>query len=115
MRLAILGLALGMSCLAVSACGPKRVAVPIPIPAERMDCVTISDQRPVVPAEYVIDWTKVLTVDQARAEHQAFVTRLRQREQPISGYIVALEGQLFACSNDAAWLQDYQKRLPDPG
>ena len=115
MRQVLLAIALGTSCLAVSACGPKRVQVPIPIPDERMDCVAIKDQRPVIEPEYVIDWSGVVTVDQARAEHQAFVTRLRKREGPISGYIVKLEGQVFACADDAEWLRDYTADLIKPG
>lgn len=115
MRRLMLVAALGMSCLAVSACGPKRVQVPLPIPDDRMDCVAIPEGRPVVPAEYQIDWSRVVTVDQARAEHDAFVQRLRKREGPISGYIVRLEGALFACANDDEWLRDYSADLIKPG
>lgn len=107
--------ALSMCCLAVSACGEKRIQVPIPIPAERVDCVSIIDQRPTIPAEYVIDWSRVTTVGQARAEHEAFVTRLRQREGPVSLYIVEVEGALWACADDDQWLRDYLARLPEPG
>lgn len=115
MRQVLLAVALGTSCLAVSACGPKRIQVPISIPAERMDCVAIIDQRPVVPPEYVIDWSRVTTVDQARAEHQAFVTRLRKREELVGGYIIELEGTVWACANDDQWLLDYTNSLPKPG
>lgn len=107
-------LALSTFCLAVSACGEKRVQVPIPIPAERIDCVSIRDQRPTIPAEYVIDWTRVTTVAQARAEHEAFVTRLREREGPVALYVVELEGELWACADDDEWLRDYVRRLPAP-
>ena len=102
------------SALAISGCDQKRIEVPIPIPPERMDCVTITGERPTIPAEYVIDWTKIRTVDQARTEHKAFVTRLRERERPVAGYVVRLEGQLFACADDAAWLRDYTSRLQTP-
>lgn len=115
MRRLKLALALSMCCLALSACEPKRVQVPIPIPAERVDCVSIRDQRPTIPAEYVIDWSRVTTVGQARAEHEAFVTRLREREGPVSLYIVELEGELWACADDDQWLRDYIARLPEPG
>lgn len=79
-----------------------------------MDCVAAGD-RPAIPAEYVIDWSKVLTVPQARAEHETFVRSVRDREGVTVGYIVDIEGKLFACSSDAEWLRDFYGRLPDPG
>lgn len=115
MQRLILAAALSTCCLALSACEPKRVLVPIPIPEDRMDCVSIRDQRPTIPAEYVIDWSRVTTVGQARAEHEAFVTRLREREGPVSLYIVEVEGALWACADDDQWLREYTARLPKPG
>ncbi len=116
MKRRLLVLALSTCCLAVSACTEKRVQVPIPIPADRMDCTELTgDQaRPKIPAEYDIDWSRVTTVDQARAEHEAFVTRLRERERPVALYVVRLEGRVFACADDATWLRDYVERLPEP-
>jgi len=114
MKRRLLALALSTCCLAVSACGEKRIQVPIPIPPDRMDCTELSgaDARPTIPPEYVIDWSKVTTVQQAHAEHDAFVTRLRERERPVALYVVRLEGRVFACADDAAWLRDYTSRLP---
>lgn len=102
---------LSMCCLASSACDEKRVQVPLPIPAERIDCQLLdgADGRPAIPAEYVIDWEKVVTPAQARIEHDAFITRLRKREADVAGYVVRLEGRLFACANDAQWLREYVK------
>jgi len=103
-----------MLFLAISGCSEKRINVPIPIPAERVDC-TVLDGRPTVPKEYVIDWTRVQDVAQAEAEHKSFVTRLREREKIIGGsdgYIVQLEGRLFVCANDALWIRNYLSRLP---
>ena len=111
MKLRLLALALSTSCLALSACTEKRVVVPLPIPPERMDC-TVTATRPVIQPEYSIDWTQVVTVEQARHEHEAFVTRIRQREGLITGYIVAIEKTNFLCANDAAWLRDYSAALP---
>lgn len=93
-------------CLALSACGP-RVVTALPIPPERMDCALLADARPNIPPEYRIDWSGVITVEQARAEHSAFVTRLRARELPVALYVVRLEEQVFACADDAKWLRDY--------
>lgn len=104
-------------CLVLSAAScEKRTTVAIPIPPERIDCAVLGGEeaRPKIPAEYVIDWTRVTSVPQARGEHEAFVTRLRARETPVTMYIVRLEGQLFACADDAAWVRDYQSRLPAP-
>ena len=104
-------------CLVLSAGAcDKRTTVAIPIPPERIDCAVLGgdEARPKIPAEYEIDWTRVTTVQQAHAEHDAFVTRLRARETPVALYIVRLEGQLFACADDAAWVRDYQSRLPAP-
>ncbi len=116
MRRLMLVAALSTFCLAVSACGEKRIQVPIPIPAERMDCTALGPEaRPTIPTEYVIDWSRVTTVGQARAEHEAFVTRLREREGPVSLYIVEVEGALWACADDDQWLREYTARLPKPG
>ncbi|APZ81836.1 hypothetical protein vBEliSR6L_71 [Erythrobacter phage vB_EliS_R6L] len=81
-----------------------------------MDCRELAgdEARPTIPPEYEIDWSRVTTVGEARAEHQAFVTRLRERERPVALYVVRLEGRVFACADDAEWLRDYSARLPQP-
>jgi hypothetical protein len=114
MKRLLLGVALSTFCLAGAACNTTRVAVPIKPDADRMDCVAVvAADRPAIPPEYVIDWSKVLTVAQARTEHDAFVRTVRTREGVVSGYIVDVEGRLFACSSDAAWLRDFYAALPD--
>lgn len=100
--------------LALTACEPKRVAEAIPIPAERIDCVYV-ENRPALPPEYVIDWSKVTTVPQAKREHDAFVRSVRTRAGKVAGYVVELEGKLFLCASDAEWIRDYQSRLPTTG
>lgn len=97
-----------MCCsLLATACDPtKRIAVPVLPPAERLVCVAAGD-RPAIPAEYAIDWSAVTTVEQAKAEHLKYVASVRTREGVVAGYIVRIEGQLFACSNNAAWLRDF--------
>lgn len=116
MKRRLWALALLTCSLAVSACAPQRVLVPLPIPSDRIDCqeVVPSAERPVIPPEYVIDWAKVATVDQARREHDAFVQRLRERERAVTGYVVHLESRLFVCADDAAWVRDFQQRLDAP-
>jgi hypothetical protein len=97
----------------LAACETARVAVPVKPPADRMDCRFLAGGRPALPAEYVIDWSKVLTVDQARSEHDAYVRSVRTREGIVAGYVVTIEGKLFLCSSDAEWMTDFFARLPD--
>jgi hypothetical protein len=114
MKRLLLGIALSTFCLAGAACNTTRVAVPLKPDPSRMDCVAVTPaDRPTIPPEYVIDWGKVLTVAQARAEHEAFVRTVRTREGVVAGYIVVVESTLFACSSDAAWLRDFYGALPD--
>lgn len=99
--------------LAVAACQPKHIATNIAPPSERLQCVPAGD-RPTIPSEYVIDWSKVTTVEQAHSEHDAYVRSVRTREGIIAGYIVQIEGKLFACSNNAAWLRDFYAGTAKP-
>lgn len=107
-------LALSTPFFLLASCGPTAVLAPLKPPADRMDCVA-AGARPAIPAEYVIDWSKVLTVPQARSEHEAYVRVIRSREGIVVGHLVDVEGKLWACSNDAEWLRDFFGRLPDPG
>lgn len=84
----------------------KRVVTSLPIPAERMDCVYVQD-RPTIPAEYKIDWQRVTTVAQAKGEHDRFVASIRTREGIVAGYLVKIEGRIFACASDAQWLREW--------
>lgn len=112
MKLSLLAIALSTCCLA--ACETARVAVPLKPDADRMDCVAApANARPVLPPEYVIDWSKVTTVAQARSEHDSYVRSIRTREGVVAGYIVDVEGKLFLCANDAAWLRDFYAGLPE--
>ena len=111
MKLSMLAAALSTFCLA--ACETTRIMVPVAPPADRIDCREL-DGRPRIPAEYVIDWSRVVTVEQAQAEHRAFVTSVRAREGVAAGYIVELEGALFACASDDAWLRDLYDGVDAP-
>lgn len=99
---------------ALSACTQNRVAVPLrpdlANPA-RMVCVDRGD-RPHLPAEYVIDWAHVATVDQAHAEHDAYVRTVRTREGVVTGYLLETEARLFTCSNNAQFWRSYWNGLP---
>jgi hypothetical protein len=101
-------------CSLLGACETTRIAVPVEIPEDRVDCRAAGD-RPAIPPEHVIDWSRVTTVPQARAEHDAYVRSVRTREGVTVGWIVQIEGQLWACSNDDQWLREFYGRLPDPG
>lgn len=113
MKLSLKVAALSTLCSLLVSCGPTAVLAPLTPPADRMDCVA-AGARPAIPAEYVIDWSKVTTVPQARTEHESFVRSVRNREGVVVGHLVDVEGKLFACSTDAEWLRDFYERLPDP-
>ena len=98
----------------LTACEPKRIVEHLPTPPERLVCEERGD-RPAIPAEYVIDWTRVTTVAQAKVEHQAHVTRVRQREAAVTGYIISLEGKLFVCSSNMKWRRDFEASLRAQG
>jgi hypothetical protein len=100
---------LGLVALAGCAREEKRVQtlVEISIPAEKMDC-TFTGQRPALPPEHVIDWAKVQSVAQSRAEAEAYKKSVRAREAVVARYIVTVEGVAFACANDAEWIRDYK-------
>lgn len=114
MKPSLKAVALSTPFFLLASCAPTAVLAPLKPPPERMDCVA-AGARPAIPAEYVIDWTKVTTVPQARAEHDSYVRVIRSREGVVVGHLVDVEGKLFACSTDAEWLRDFYGRLPDPG
>lgn len=93
--------------LALPSCGQQRIAVALPIPPERMDCEAATGKRPTLPPEYAINWAKIATVGQAKTEFDNFVLTLRGREQTVSTYVLKLEGDLFQCANDDAWLREW--------
>lgn len=112
MTRSLTALALTTSCsLLLSSCGQK---VPlykhVPIPADRMDCV-YTQVRPDLPAEHQIDWARLKTLAEARAEHEAYRKAQLAREAVIARYIVSVEGVAFACANDAEWLRTYEADL----
>lgn len=114
----LLALTLSMSCSLLAGCETTR-SLDQPRPDRdnptRLVCEGVPDTRPAVPATYSIDWSKVTTVPQARAEHDAYVRSVLARNGVISAYIVSIEGRLFVCSNNAQWWRDYWAGLPDPG
>lgn len=112
MKRSLTALALLTFCsLSLISCKEKNVVSASAIPAERMDCVELGKEaRPAIPPEYVIDWSRVTTVPEARAEFQHFVGSVRIRERTVAGYVLRLEGQVFACANDAAWLREVQTK-----
>lgn len=104
---------------ALTACGAtKRVAEFIPTPPERLVCEQ-AGTRPTIPAEYVIDWTKVTTVPQAHAEFDKYVAVIRNRESVVAAYILKIEGVNFTCWNNVQWRREFEadlakKHAPSP-
>lgn len=91
----------------LSACTEKLIVTALPIPPERIDCEAATGKRPVLSPEYKIDWSKVASVGQAKREHDLFVSVIRGREKTVATYVLTLEGDLFQCANDAAWLREW--------
>lgn len=105
------------TCCFLAACETTREAAPLRPDLEhpaRLVCEGVPGERPKIPATYEIDWSKVATVEQAHAEHDAYVRSVLARNGIISAYIVTIEGRLFVCSNNAQWWRDYWAGLPDP-
>jgi len=94
MQRLLMAVVLSTSCLAISACQPKRIVTALPIPPERMDCKA-AGARPTIPPE-------------ATGSHDAFVKSVRAREGVIASYIIEIEGKLFDCASDAQWLREWQ-------
>lgn len=101
-------LLLAVSAFTLASCEPKRIAVALPIPPERTDCQAATGKRPTLPPEYRIDWATIASVGQAKSAHDNFVNVIRGREKIVSTYVLDLEGQLFQCANDAAWIREWQ-------
>jgi hypothetical protein len=102
---------------ALSSCGEKRIAVglrPDIEHGERFVCERVGT-RPEIPPEYVIDWTKVRTVAEAKAQHEKFVGVLRTREGIVAGYLLELEHAHLICWNNMQWQRDYYSKMPASG
>jgi hypothetical protein len=115
MRLLLTAAILSTSCF-LAGCETTRAVVPLRPDRDNPDrlvCEGVPGERPAVPAEYVIDWSRVATVAQARAEHDAYVVRNRERNAVVAAYILDVEGRLFVCSNNAQWWRDYWAGLPE--
>ena len=104
-------------CLAVSACPrgevqPASALRPDKTNPDWFDCQR-SPTRPTVSPEYQIDWSRIATVGQAKAEFDNFKLTLRGRENVIAGYMLGLEAVNFNCWNDTQAQLDFYKGLPD--
>lgn len=98
------------TALMVSACHNERVIfTPLPVPEDKTDTeFPKTSDRPLLPTEHVIDWSQVQTVEQAKAQHDLFVVRLREREGLLVTYIVDLEGRVFEAASDDLWIREWQ-------
>jgi hypothetical protein len=77
-------------------------------------CENKPEVRPSAPPEYQIDWSKVATVPQARAEHDKYVATVRTREGVVAGYVLNIEGRLFTCWTNMEWRRQFEANLPKP-
>lgn len=101
------------SPLLTTACDKERIVAPIKPPAERLVCEA-AGARPTVPTEYSIDWGRVevvgdsrATLNAAKTEVAKLIASIRSREGVVVGHVMRIEGKLFLCSNNAAWLRDF--------
>lgn len=92
--------AVALSTLCLISCTPARIQIVKP-PADKLVC----DSLPATPKLTPLDWTKMITIDEARVIVQ-------RREGETADYIVALRGAWFSCSSDVDWNRDYNEALP---
>lgn len=112
-KTAALALLMCFSATALSACEPKRIVQNIPPNPALLVCAP-AGARPAIPAETVIDWSKVTTVAQAKVEHEGYVKSVRNREGVIAGYILDIEGKLNVCATNMQGVRDYFKATAAP-
>lgn len=98
------------AALALAACKTVHTADFLATPADRLVCEA-AGQRPSIPPEYAIDWSKVATVAQAHAEHDKYVAVIHDREGIVAAYVLQIEGKLFVCSTNMQWRRDYEAEL----
>lgn len=96
--------------LTLSGCHTIRTADFIATPADRLVCQP-AGARPKIPPEYQIDWSKVATVAQAKAEHDKYVAVIHDREGIVAAYVLEIEGVNFICSSNMAWRRDFEAEL----
>lgn len=96
--------------LALTACKTLHTADFLATPTDRLVCQA-AGPRPKIPAEYQIDWSKVTTVAEAKAEHDKYVAVIHDREGIVAAYVLSLEGKLFVCSANMSWRKDYEAEL----
>lgn len=107
--------ALLAAAISASACETtKRAAVSLRPDVEHPDkfVCELGGTRPKLPAEHIIDWSKVTTVDQAKAETGKLIDVEHTREGIVATYVLDIEGKLFTCSNNMQWQRDYYHGLP---
>lgn len=97
------------SCETVPQTEPLRPDLENP---QRMVCEEVPD-RPALPDAYQIDWGSVLTVAQARAEHEKAVASIYQRNGLVAAHLLTVESKLFVCSNNMQWWKAYWAGLAD--
>ena len=115
-RLLTVGI-LSIFCSSLGACAPERLAVSLRPDLDnpsRLICEAAPASRPERGAPHEIDWSKVLTVAEAKIQHGLYVARERERNGAVAAYVLEIEGRLFTCSNNAQWWRDYWARIPAP-
>lgn len=111
----ILSMLCFLPLVSAGSCEPQ--VIPLNVKAEhpqRFVCERVDPEsdRPALPPAHTIDWSSVLTVDQARGEHEAYKASILNRNGIVTGYITRLEGVNFVCWNNMEWQRQYYDGLP---
>lgn len=109
MKSKLLGAILSTPCFLLASCATVPQTEPLRPDLEnpqRMVCEAVPE-RPALPDTYVIDWDMVLTVEQARAEHEKAVASIYERNGLVAAHLMTVEGRLFVCSSNMQWWRDY--------
>lgn len=102
-----------LTCCSLAACQTDKVVQHLPTPPERLICEA-AGERPAIAPEHAIDWSRVVTIDQAKTEHLKYVASIRTREGVLVGYIMRIEGKLFTCHTNVEWRRSYERDLSKP-
>lgn len=102
-------------CLALSSCSNEPKVVTFNLQQAQPDLFECeaAGNRPNLPASHEIDWEQVVTVEQAKTEHEAYVARMVDRNQVVTAYLVEIEGRLFTCQNNMQAQRAFYDDLPE--
>lgn len=101
----------------ISACASEPKVFPLNLKAKEptwflCERVNPETDRPALPATPDIDWSQVVTIDQARLAHEEYVRAVKDRNGIVIAYVVKLEGVNFQCWNNMENQNQFYDKLP---